>query len=72
MDSHESEHSLQSKSLLSPDIPKKSRKNHRQNKQTSIISSDTSTINKLDNPISSISNKYLSKETRFFIKFKII
>jgi hypothetical protein len=83
IDSHGSEHSLQSKSLLSPDTAKKSRKNrrreHRQNasktsgntqsEQTSIVTSDASNIT---THVSSDNNKYLSKETRFLINFKII
>ncbi len=66
IDNHENQ------SLLSPDLTKKSRRQNTsttsgniQTKPTN-VPSDVSTTNKLENPISSMDNKYLSKETRFF------
>lgn len=69
------------KSLLSPDLAKKSRKKHRQhssktsthtqkeqisNSQPSITTSDTSVTSKKSDILSSTTdNKYLSMETRF-------
>jgi hypothetical protein len=66
IESRESEHSVQSKSLLSPDRAKKARKNRRRDEQITIPQSSMITSNKLNNHVSPVNNRYLSKETRFF------
>ncbi len=71
-DLHSTRKSIDNQSLLSPDLTKKSRRQNTsttsgniQTKPTN-VPSDVSTTNKLENPISSMDDKYLSKETRFF------
>ena len=77
--SQESEHSLQSKSLLSPDRAKKSRKNRRREDRHTSLSgslSNAKTVekstpyNKLDISNVALSQKYLSKETRCALAYQ--